>query len=146
MAADEETLPLGVGRRKGTGKVHLELRIGGEKLFSTKIRTPEEGGLCFDIGKRYSEWWSESATTRGGDRGKRKAPLELNYPDYSSSLVLEDLPGGFNIRDNKEQVMEIILKQARKAAKDLPERAQAAAKSRAKVQVCLVGELPRSIA
>ena len=146
MAADEETLPSGVGRRKGTTKLHFELRIGGEKLFSTRIRSAEEGGLCFDIGKRYSERWIESGATRGGDRGKRKAPLELNYPDYSSGLVLEDLPGGFNIRDNKERMMEIILKQARKAAKDLPERAQAAAKSRAKVQVCLVGELPRSIA
>lgn len=132
MALDKEEFPMGVHRRKESRKLYFEVRNGKRKLYSAKIETMEEGALCHDIVRRYSERQCCVATP-GGERGKRKAPHKLNFPGFSPSLVLEDLPTDFDNQDNKERAMEVILKQARAAAKDLLEHAQP--KSPVKVQV-----------
>lgn len=117
MAKDSLT---GVKRRKTTGTYYFEMRYSGGhgdgfRFYSTKIKSAEVGGLCYDILQRYSEMYR--AVPAGG---KRKALLKLNYPDYSSALQLEALPSGFDFRANKGAVMAIVLRQAEEAEKNLP--------------------------
>ncbi|KAG0560931.1 hypothetical protein KC19_9G025600 [Ceratodon purpureus] len=123
-----ELLPHGVYRRNDTSKLYLEMRLGDLKLYCNRIANQDEGALCHDIARRY---WDAAAVSPAG--GKRKAPLELNYPDFSASLELEELPVAFT-RENKGRVMDAILRQACAAAKELPVRVAGVVKSRAKVQ------------
>ena len=143
----EEVLPLGVKYRRDAKKPKFEVRVFGGKLCSTKINSVVEGGLCYDIAKRYESDLAQGAA--GGERGKRKAPPQLNYPDISMGLVLEDLPEDFDIERNKDWAMAIILKQAQaaaSAAENVLKLARAPRKSHAKIQVWLVVELSRSVA
>lgn len=106
----------GVKRRKSSGTDYFEARIPGHpsfgKFYCTKIKSPEEGALCYDFLQRYSELEVVGK--------KRKAAVKMNYPEYSRSVQLEPLPSDFDIRIHKEEAMEIILKQAQAAAKSLP--------------------------
>lgn len=98
----------GVRKRSDTGVFYYEQRLGGEKLYSTKIGSAEVGALCYDIGQRYNE-----LDKNDGNGRKRKT---LNFGKYSQSLTLQRLPKGCD----KERRMDIILEQARAAAKNLP--------------------------
>lgn len=103
----------GVKRRRTTGVLYFESRFREGRFYCTKIKSAEEGALCYDIVQIYDE--SETKD------GKRKAATTLNYPEYSRSLQLQALPTNFDIQRNKEEAMEIILTQAQTAAKNLPD-------------------------